>query len=48
MTVTNAVQSLGAHVNSVSSTKAEIELRNGLTKDTVILAIQNAGYKVLV
>lgn len=46
MTVTNAVQALGAHVKSVSPSKAEIELKNGLTADAVVVAIEKAGYKV--
>lgn len=47
MTVTNTVNAIGANVKSVSPTKVEIELPNGLTKDAVILAIQNAGYHVI-
>jgi copper chaperone CopZ len=46
MTVTNTVKALGGNIKSVASTKAEIELGNGLTKDTVIQAIEKAGYKV--
>ena len=46
MTVTNTVKALGANVKSVSPTKAEIELNNGLTKDAVVQAIQKAGYNV--
>ena len=47
MTVTNAVKAIGANVKSVSPTKAEIELNNGLTKEAVIVAIQKAGYNVV-
>jgi copper chaperone CopZ len=47
MTVTNAVKSLGGNVKSVAPTKAEIELGPGLTKETVIQAIQKAGYNVV-
>ena len=47
MTVANAVKALGGDVKSVSPTKAEIELKNGLTKDAVIQAIQKAGYNVV-
>ena len=47
MTVTNTVKAIGGNVKSVSPTKAEIELTNGLTKDAVILAIQKAGYNVV-
>jgi copper chaperone CopZ len=46
MTVTNTVKSLGGHVKSISPGKAEIELNNA-TKDTVIQAIQKAGYNVV-
>jgi copper chaperone CopZ len=46
MTVTNTVKSLGGHVKSISSGKVEIELNN-ITKDTVIQAIQKAGYNVV-
>ena len=47
MTVTNTVIAVGGSVKSLSPTKAEIELTNGLTKDAVILAIQKAGYNVV-
>ena len=47
MTVTNAVKAIGGNVRSIASTKAEIELNNGLTKDAVVQAIQKAGYKVV-
>lgn len=47
MTVTNTVKAIGGSVKSVSPTKAEIELNNGLTKDAVVLAIQKAGYNVV-
>lgn len=47
MTVTNSVKAIGASVKSISPTKAEIELANGLTKDAVVLAIQKAGYNVV-
>lgn len=47
MTVTNTVKAVGGNVKSVAPTKAEIELGNGLTKETVILAIQKAGYNVV-
>ena len=46
MTVTNTVTSIGATVRSLAHAKAEVELKNGLTKDVVIRAIENAGYKV--
>ena len=47
MTVTNTVIAVGGSVKSLSPTKAEIELTNGLTKDAVIQAIQKAGYNVV-
>lgn len=47
MTVTSTVKAIGGSVKSVSPTKAEIELNNGLTKDAVIQAIQKAGYNVI-
>jgi copper chaperone CopZ len=47
MTVTNTVKAVGGDVKSVSPTKAEIGLKNGLTKDAVIQAIQKAGYNVV-
>lgn len=47
MTVTTAVKSVGGNVKSISPTKAEIELSNGLSKDTLVQAIQKAGYNVV-
>jgi copper chaperone CopZ len=47
MTVTNTVKAVGGTVKSVSPAKAEIELANGLTKETVVQAIQKAGYNVV-
>ena len=47
MTVTNTVKAMGGNVKSIAPTSAEIELRNGLTHDAVIQAIEKAGYKVL-
>ena len=47
MTVTNTVKAVGGNVKSVSPTKAEIELGEGLTKHTVIQAIKKAGYDVV-
>ena len=47
MTVTSAVNAIGANVKSVSPTRAEIELGNGLTKEAVVQAIQKAGYNVV-
>lgn len=46
ITVTNTVKALGSNVKSISPGKAEIEL-NGASKDTVIQAIQKAGYNVI-
>ncbi len=47
MTVTNTVRAIGGNVKSVSPAKAEIELGNGLTRQTVIEAIAKAGYNVV-
>lgn len=47
MTVTNTVTAIGGNVKSISPTKAEIELQNGLTKDALIQAIKKAGYNVI-
>ena len=47
MAVTDAVIAVGGSVKSLSPTKAEIELKNGLTKDAAIQAIQKAGYNVV-
>lgn len=47
MTVTSAVKAIGGEVKSMAPTKAEIELANGLTRDAVLQAIQNAGYNVV-
>jgi copper chaperone CopZ len=47
MTVTNTVKAIGGNVKSISATKAEVELNNGLTKDAVIQAIQKAGYNIV-
>lgn len=46
MTVTNAVKAIGGNVKSVAPTKAEIELANGLSKETIVAAIQKPGYNV--
>lgn len=47
ITVTNAVKAVGGNVKSISPTKAEIELADGLKKDAVIQAVQKAGYNVV-
>ncbi len=46
MTVTSALENLGASLKSIAPTEAEIELTNGLTKSAVIHAIEKAGYSV--
>jgi copper chaperone CopZ len=46
-TVTNTVIAAGGSVKSMTPTKAEIQLANGITKDAVIQAIQKAGYNVV-
>jgi copper chaperone CopZ len=47
MTVTNTIKAIGGNIKSVAPTKAEIELANGLTKETVVAAIEKAGYNVV-
>ena len=47
ITVTNTVKAIGGNIKSVAPTKAEIELANGLTKETVVAAIEKAGYNVV-
>ena len=47
MTVTQVVKSLGADVTSVAPAHIEINLSEGTTKESIISAIQKAGYKVL-
>lgn len=46
MTVANTVKAIGGNVRSISPTRAEIEMQNGLTKETLVMAIEKAGYKV--
>ena len=48
MTVANTVESLGVNVKSITPTKAELALKNGLTRDAIIRAIEKAGYNVLI
>ena len=47
MTVTNTIKALGGNIKSISPTKAEIDLKDSLSKDEVIQAIQKAGYNVI-
>ncbi|MGC1242607.1 MAG: heavy-metal-associated domain-containing protein [Chryseosolibacter sp.] len=47
MTVTNAVNAIGGKIKSISPATAEIELPDGLSKRTVVEAVQQAGYKVI-
>lgn len=47
MTVTSTVKAIGATVKSIAPMKAEIEINDGLTKDAVVKAIQNAGYTIM-
>lgn len=47
MAVVNAVKAVGGNTKSVAPTKAEIELRNGLTREAVVQAIKKAGYDVV-
>jgi copper chaperone CopZ len=46
MTVTQAVQRVGASVINMAPTKTVIEITNDLTRQTVVEAIEHAGYKV--
>ena len=46
MTVAQTIKSIGATVKSIASTQAEIELANGLTRESVVKAIEQAGYQV--
>ena len=46
MTVTNAVKANGGIIRSVVPTKAEIELKDGITRQAIIKAIEQAGYRV--
>lgn len=47
MTVTNTVSALGGKIKSIAPTKAEIELTGAITRETVIHAIEKAGYQVI-
>lgn len=47
LTVTSTLKNLGASLKSIAPTQAEIELKNGLTREAVIQAIEKAGYKVV-
>ncbi len=46
LTVTNTLKNLGASLKRIEPARAEIELKNGLTRAAVIQAIEKAGYKV--
>ena len=46
MTVTNAVKANGGIIRSVAPTKAEIELNDGITRQAIVKAIEQAGYRV--
>ena len=46
MTVSNVVRSIGGSVKSIAPTRAEVELVGNLTKESVVHAIQKAGYDV--
>lgn len=46
MTVKDTLESIGASLNGIAPTEAEIQLTKGLTKSAVIQAIEKAGYKV--
>ena len=46
MTVTHAVQRTGASVKNIEPTKAVIEIPDTLTRQAVLEAVEQAGYKV--
>lgn len=46
MTVTNIVKAIGGDIKSIAPAKAEIEIKNGLTREAVTHAIEKAGYKI--
>ena len=46
LTVTQTVKGLGATVKSIAPTQVEIELTTGISRETVVAAIEKAGYKV--
>lgn len=47
MAVTNAVRKAGASVKEVGPSRASIELIGGVTKQSIVSAIQKAGYRVV-
>jgi copper chaperone CopZ len=47
LTVTNTLKNMGASLKRIEPAHAEIELKNGLTREAVIKAIEKAGYKVV-
>lgn len=42
----STVNAMGGKVKSIASTQAEIELSNGLTKESLIAAIEKSGFIV--
>ena len=46
MTVTNIVKNAGANVKSIAPTQTEIELDDQVTKESLVSAIEKAGYRV--
>lgn len=46
MTVSGVVKDLGAEIVSIAPTKIELSLKDGLSKQVVIKAIEKAGYTV--
>lgn len=46
MTVKQTVEKLGAAVKSIAPAQAEIELTGDASRESVVRAIENAGYRV--
>lgn len=46
MTISQTVKSAGAKVKSITPMLAEVELTEGVTRETLVAAIEKAGYNV--
>lgn len=46
MTVSDTVKKLGAEIKSIAPAQLDLSLTEGLTKQTVVDAIEKAGYTV--
>ena len=46
MTVVNAVKEVGGSITHLAPMQAEVTIEHPLTKELVVKAIENAGYKV--